>query len=203
MVFYHLNLMATKDLFKDRSRISGKPVFFNLIILLQMKTIKNLAEFKRFLSDSASNSRIMISSKVISNYSNQVIKEQGPAPIAVVQGDSFALLRDGKPSYLEFKSAKTWTFEGNTATQNINPGDARYSKIVLTVHMEPEFSSAEAIRRAIDEGKRVCWASPLYNCIKDKIGHYLIICTSNDYAIGLTHQDGTTLNGRLSEFFTL
>ena len=61
----------------------------------------------------------------------------------------------------------------------------------------------EQIKKAIAEGKKVYWASSLYQVIKDDINQYLIKCSSNGNYIGLTWQDGKTLNGKESEFFTI
>jgi hypothetical protein len=60
----------------------------------------------------------------------------------------------------------------------------------------------DEIKAAIDSGKRVHWASTNYSVIRDNLGQYLIICSSNNYCIGLTWRDGKTLNGKESEFFT-
>jgi len=57
------------------------------------------------------------------------------------------------------------------------------------------------IKKAIENRQNVYWANSLYEVIKDSIGQYLIVCTSNDSCIGLTHKDGTTLNGEESEFY--
>lgn len=57
------------------------------------------------------------------------------------------------------------------------------------------------IKQAISEGKRVHWANLMYDVIKDQHGEYLIMCRQNWSCIGLTHQDGTTLNGKEEEFF--
>lgn len=59
----------------------------------------------------------------------------------------------------------------------------------------------DEIKKAVDRGKSVKWANKLYDVIKDSLGQYLIICSSNQYTIGLTHTDGKTLNGRPSEFY--
>ena len=32
------------------------------------------------------------------------------------------------------------------------------------------------IKKAIDDGKKVCWSNRAYDVIKDKIGQYLIHC---------------------------
>jgi len=59
----------------------------------------------------------------------------------------------------------------------------------------------EEIKKAVDEGKSVKWASNLYDVVKDNIGQYLIICSDNQYTIGLTWKDNITLNGKPSEFY--
>ena len=59
----------------------------------------------------------------------------------------------------------------------------------------------DEIKKAVDEGKHVKWSNRLYDVVKDNLGQYLIICTTNDYTIGLTWTDGVTLNGRPSEFY--
>jgi len=58
------------------------------------------------------------------------------------------------------------------------------------------------IKQAIKDGKKVFWASNSYEVIKDNIGQYLIKCILNDSCIGLTWQDGKTLNGKENEFYT-
>ena len=58
----------------------------------------------------------------------------------------------------------------------------------------------EEITSAVDAGKTVCWASPLYVVEKWKTG-YQIVCQSNRSAIGLTWQDGTTMNEKEEKFF--
>lgn len=59
------------------------------------------------------------------------------------------------------------------------------------------------IKKAIEENKDVYWASDIYKVIKDINDNYLIKCIINDYCIGLTHKDKTTLNGKEEEFFTV
>ena len=59
----------------------------------------------------------------------------------------------------------------------------------------------QEIKSAVDRGQSVKWGNKLYDVIKDSLGQYLIICSSNQYTIGLTHTDGKTLNGRPSEFY--
>jgi len=55
--------------------------------------------------------------------------------------------------------------------------------------------NAQQIRNLVDTGKTVYCDSESYVVIKDSIGQYLIKCLLNDYYIGLTHRDNTTLNG--------
>ena len=59
----------------------------------------------------------------------------------------------------------------------------------------------EEIKQAIEDGKKVYWASEAYDVIKDSIGQYLISCNINGHCIGLTWRDGVTLNGKEEEFF--
>ena len=61
----------------------------------------------------------------------------------------------------------------------------------------------EQIKAAIEAGKTVCWKADNYIVSKDTIGQYLITCTNNNHAIGLTWKDGITLNGEESDFFIL
>jgi hypothetical protein len=63
----------------------------------------------------------------------------------------------------------------------------------------------EQIKAALDAGKTVHWANPGYRVIKDKTGQYLIgwnIGGRDENYIGLTWQDGITLNGKPEEFYT-
>lgn len=57
------------------------------------------------------------------------------------------------------------------------------------------------IKTAVDLGETVYWSSPVYKVVKDSLGQYSIKCTLNEHYIGLTHQDGITLNGREEEFY--
>lgn len=63
-----------------------------------------------------------------------------------------------------------------------------------------EYTTAEDIRCAVDAGETVYSESEAYQVIKDSLGQYLIKCEFNGHCIGLTHQDGYTLNG--SHFYT-
>ena len=57
----------------------------------------------------------------------------------------------------------------------------------------------EEIKQAIDEGKTVRWSNSLYKVVKTN-DNYDILCT-NGYCIGLTWQDGVTLNGDEKAFY--
>ena len=61
------------------------------------------------------------------------------------------------------------------------------------------------IKKAINDGKKVCWSNPAYDVIKDKIGQYLIHCNLNDHCIGLHGLEGTEyenqLNGKEEDFY--
>lgn len=63
--------------------------------------------------------------------------------------------------------------------------------------------TATEIKKAIDNGQKVYWSNSGYEVIKDNKAQYLIRCTSNNYCIGLTWQDGTTLNGKEDDFFVV
>lgn len=60
----------------------------------------------------------------------------------------------------------------------------------------------ESIKYAIETGRNVYWSNTLYRVIKSKNNNYDIVCSLNGYTIGLTWQDGITLNGKESDFFT-
>lgn len=59
----------------------------------------------------------------------------------------------------------------------------------------------DQIKNAIANGQKVYWSNETYEVILDSIGQYLIKCKTNDYCIGLTWQDGATLNGEEKDFF--
>lgn len=59
----------------------------------------------------------------------------------------------------------------------------------------------QEIKDAVESGKTVHWSHEGYVVIKDRIGQWLIHCLSNDNYIGLTWQDGVTMNGRPEQFY--
>lgn len=60
----------------------------------------------------------------------------------------------------------------------------------------------DEIKTAIEAGNRVFWVHNGYEVVKDSLGQYLIKYETG-HCIGLTHQDGVTLNGKEKEFFTI
>jgi hypothetical protein len=61
--------------------------------------------------------------------------------------------------------------------------------------------NAQQIKEAVRHGKKVNWINKAYEVIEDSRGEFLIKCNINGSMIGLTHIDGTTLNGNEDEFF--
>lgn len=61
--------------------------------------------------------------------------------------------------------------------------------------------TATEIKKEIDNGNKVYYKSSIYEVIKDGIGQYLIKCIINGHCIGLTWQDGETLNGKEGDFY--
>ena len=59
----------------------------------------------------------------------------------------------------------------------------------------------EEIRKAVDDGKDVRWATDNYRVVKDVKGQYLIVSQQNQHCIGLTWSDNQTLNGKPVEFY--
>lgn len=59
----------------------------------------------------------------------------------------------------------------------------------------------QEIKKAVNEGKRVHWASEAYEVVHDKYDQWFIVCTLNNHATGLTWRDGRTLSEDPSEFF--
>ncbi len=57
------------------------------------------------------------------------------------------------------------------------------------------------IKEAIAAGKTVYCKQDNY-VVKEVNGNYYIVCTNNDYTIGLTWQDGVTLNDKEENFYT-
>jgi hypothetical protein len=58
----------------------------------------------------------------------------------------------------------------------------------------------QEIKAAVKAGKTVYCGNEAYVVIEAK-GQWLIRCLLNDYCIGLTWLDGTTMNGKPEEFY--
>ena len=56
------------------------------------------------------------------------------------------------------------------------------------------------IKDAVAAGKTVCWSQDNYIVENWKNGLH-IVCQNNKSAIGLTHQDGVTINGNEEDFY--
>ena len=59
----------------------------------------------------------------------------------------------------------------------------------------------QEIKEAVKSGQKVYWNSKIYEVIQDKLGQWMIKCTSNNSCIGLTWADEVTLNGNENEFY--
>lgn len=59
----------------------------------------------------------------------------------------------------------------------------------------------EQIKESINNGITVYWGNDSYTVIKDNLSQYLIK-HSNGYCIGLTWEDGKTMNGNEEDFYT-
>ena len=58
----------------------------------------------------------------------------------------------------------------------------------------------EEIITAVDNGLTVHWSSDSYKVIKDSLGQFLIKHSSG-HCIGLTWEDGKTMNGKKEKFY--
>ena len=58
----------------------------------------------------------------------------------------------------------------------------------------------QEIKKAVDEGKTVCWSHEGYE-VQKPFSEYLVVCLSNQSCIGLTWKDGVTMNGKEEQFF--
>jgi hypothetical protein len=97
--------------------------------------MKNLADFKRFLAENI-NTNILISSKTITGDNKAVMTSKEPATIGHMQSNSFAMNRQnakGEPvlSWVEFKKASDWTFEGCKAIQK-----NQFGETIFVIHQQ-------------------------------------------------------------------
>lgn len=58
----------------------------------------------------------------------------------------------------------------------------------------------QEIKQAVQQGKTVHWANEGYRVLRDKFNQWFIVFHTGN-AIGLTWQDGVTLNGKEHEFY--
>lgn len=63
------------------------------------------------------------------------------------------------------------------------------------------YNNASEIKTAVNNGITVYWSNLSYQVIKDKHDQYMVKCGS--HCIGLTWQDGETLNGKPEDFFSI
>jgi len=101
--------------------------------------MQTLADFKRFLEANKGNEKVKLSSTIRSNANGQPIKENTPAPVEIVQTNSFAVKRGATLSWMEFGKAKEWTFyrdkEGvATALHNTRPNNPKFCNIEFKIH---------------------------------------------------------------------
>ena len=89
-----------------------------------------------------------------------------------------------------------------------NPADVEQRERDANVYLSAVFvapakasMTLDQIKAAVDAGKKVFHQSEAYEVRKWKGGEYVIVCTFNDYAIGLTWQDGVTMNGKPEQFY--
>jgi hypothetical protein len=61
--------------------------------------------------------------------------------------------------------------------------------------------SLNEIKTAVEAGQTVHWANVAYVVVKDRLDQFLIVCKSNNSCVGLTWQDGVTVNGTPEQFF--
>ncbi len=63
----------------------------------------------------------------------------------------------------------------------------------------------QEIKAAVDAGKKVHWASDIYEVRKVDFRNgthdYFILCVPNGNSIGLTWRDEVTMNGKPEEFY--
>lgn len=80
---------------------------------------------------------------------------------------------------------------------------ARFPRLPVLEHVgaKGKIMRLEEIKAAVKAGKVVYWSNSLYRVVCDDLGQWLIVCTSNQSTIGLTWQDGVTMNGKPEEFF--
>ena len=59
----------------------------------------------------------------------------------------------------------------------------------------------QEIKDAVNNGKTVHWANEGYKVKRWQGDHWVVVCTHNDHAVGLTRVDGITMTHNEAEFF--
>ena len=59
----------------------------------------------------------------------------------------------------------------------------------------------QEIKDAVVDGEMVHWQCDGYVVVCDKHGQWFITCLDNGHSIGLTWQDGVTLNAKEDDFY--
>ena len=60
----------------------------------------------------------------------------------------------------------------------------------------------DQIKSAVSSGVPVYWKQSNYQVMVDNFGQWYIVCSNNNHCVGLTWQDGATLNGNPEDFYT-
>jgi len=82
--------------------------------------MKNLTDFKKVLQSCLIH-KLEIKSKVV-NKNGEIVKEQDFAPVGHLQSNSFALLRNGVLSWVEYGKASQWNFSGEISKTFMDGG---------------------------------------------------------------------------------
>lgn len=61
----------------------------------------------------------------------------------------------------------------------------------------------EEIKEGVLNNRTICWKNKNYHVVCDNLGQWLILCLSNRSSVGLTQEDGVTLNELQEDFFCL
>lgn len=91
------------------------------------KTITNtLAGFKQMLAIAKANGIFLHST--ITNPAGEIVRQSTPAPVGILQSNSFALEREGKMYWCEFGKASDWQFDlaKGTASKKIGSDTLTY-----------------------------------------------------------------------------
>jgi len=93
--------------------------------------------------------------------------------------------------------AEYYEMDKDHVTNLIDLGRIYHEKQATEPHIV-ELYTVQEIKKAVDEGKTVYSGNEAYTVIKDKVGQYLIICSLNNYCIGLSGLEGTQYENKLN-----